>query len=579
MQILLSLLVSLFILCHVQCRAQSSEETALRTIRSHIIINDGATASRVAWQALQENPGSKALWISYIKALSKAGDEPTLIETFRHFVKAFPEEKTNKEVLEEVSWGIIEKSYHSSSPIVRLMSILGAFFSQDARGIILLRKALHDENSLIRGAVLKLSSHLKDSSMQDEVMRLLLTEPVWKVRVEAIRAAGAMQMADAKPRLLELIADDNIHHTEKVAAMEAVIVMADDVEIGQLKKLVASDRAGLRVLACELVAHYDQKENAKELLPLTKDYHAGVRAAALQTLGLLRVSEVQGVPIVTIAEEACRDPDAQVSMSGAWLLALNDKIKGQSYLQAFLTNPDRDTRHLASGTVAALGKYGQPLMEQEFARTNDPYVKMNLAIGMVGQHSHRHEACHCLFSALSKQKEHWEWKEEGVFRYIAPSQLKHDEEIPNYPEAINQLTRLEVLEILAMLKYPQAQDAIKAFLKEHHWGITGMASALLLTEGDETAVDLVRGLLSDPDKEVRLQAALILAMWGREEEVVKQLQDAYPNVDRDLKGQILEGIGRVGSQASLPFLADRLQDPFPTLRIISAAATLECLYH
>jgi HEAT repeat protein len=157
--------------------------------------------------------------------------------------------------------------------------------------------------------------------------------------------------------------------------------------------------------------------------------------------------------------------------------------------------------------------------------------------------------------------------------------LKHDDEIPNYPEAVNQLTRLEVLEVLAMLHYPQAQEAIKAFLKERRWGVTGMASALLLTEGDETAVDLVKGLLNDPDKEVRLQAALILAVWGREEDVVKQLQDAYVSVDRDLKGQILEGIGRVGSASSLPFLAERLQDPFPTLRIIAAAATLECLYH
>lgn len=559
--------------------AQTSEETALRRVRSHIIINDGVTASHVAWQALQENPRSKPLWISYIKALSKAGEETTLLETFHQFVVLFPEEKANKEVLEEVSWCVIEKSFLSSSPIIRLMATLGAFFSQDARGIVLMRHALHDENSLIRGAVLKLSSHLKDNSLQDEVMRILLTDHVWKVRIEAIRAAGAMRMNNAKPRLLELIADETIHDSEKAAAIKSVILMADDVEVSQLKQLVASDRAGLRALACELVAHYDQKENAHLLIPLTKDYHAAVRAAALQTLGLLRITEVQGVAIGDIAEQACQDADAQVAMTGAWLLALNDKARGQYYLKAFLVHPDRDMRHLASGAVAALGKYGQPLMQQEFRTTKDPYVKMNLAIGMIGQHSDIQGACNCLFFTLNTQKEHWDWKEEGVFRYIAPSQLKHDEEIPNHPEAVNQLTRLEVLEILAILHYPQAQQAIKDFLKERRWGVTGMASALLLTEGDESAVDLVRGLLDDPDKEVRMQAALILAVWGREEDVLKRLQDAFSTADRDLKGQILEGIGRVGSASSLPFLADRLQDPFPTLRIIAAAATLECLYH
>lgn len=556
-----------------------TEEASLRRIRSHIIINDGATASTEAWQALQVYPNSKALWVLYIKALSKAGEEATLLETFRHFLVLFPEEKGNKEVLEEVSWGVIEKSFTSSSPIIRLMSILGAFFSQDSRGVILLRRAFHDENSLVRGAVLKLTGHLKDSSLQDEVMRILLHDPVWKVRVEAIRAAGAMQMMDAKPRLLELIADETIHDAEKAAAIESVILMTDDVEEKQLRQLVASDRSGLRALACELVAHYDQKENVDLLFPLTKDYHAGVRAAALQTMGLLRVIDVQGMPIVAIAEDACRDADPQVAMTGAWLLALNDKAKGQSYLKGYLVHPDRDMRHLASGAVAALGKYGQPLMEQEFQTTKDPYVKMNLAVGMIGQHSNMTACCHCLFSTLGSQKEQWDWKEEGIFRYLAPSQLKHDEEIPNYPEAVNQLTRLEVLEILATLHYPHAQQAIKAFLKERRWGVTGMASALLLTEGDENAVDLVRGLLEDPDKEVRMQAALILAIWGREEEVLKRLQDAYGSADRELKGQILEGIGRVGSSSSLPFLAERLQDPYPTLRIISAAATLECLYH
>lgn len=171
------------------------------------------------------------------------------------------------------------------------------------------------------------------------------------------------------------------------------------------------------------------------------------------------------------------------------------------------------------------------------------------------------------------------WKEEGIFRYIAQSDLKHSEEIPNYPEAVNQLTRLEVLEILAILQYPHAQQAIKEFLKERRWGLTGMASALLLTEGDEAAVELVRGLLQDPEKEVRIQAALILALWGSEESVLQQLQEAYATADRELKGQILEGIGRIGSESSFPFLAERLQDPFPTLRIIAAAVTLESLYH
>lgn len=171
------------------------------------------------------------------------------------------------------------------------------------------------------------------------------------------------------------------------------------------------------------------------------------------------------------------------------------------------------------------------------------------------------------------------WEEVGNFKTLQPSDIKHDEAIPNYPEAVNQLVRLNILEMLAVVRYPLAQNAIKAFLKESNWGITGMASALLLIEGDEDAVDLVKGLLSDQDQKVRTQAALILALWGKGGDAVSLLQERYPSADKELKAQILEGIGRVGSAESMTFLADRLQEPYQTLRIISAAALLECLYH
>lgn len=584
----------IFLLIAIPFAVQSNEETVVNAVRTHLIIGDYPTACHLAWQELQQNPDSKLIWISYLSALCHAGEEKTAIETFRQFLLRFPEEINNREVLEEISWCVIDNSYKSASPIIRVTAVLGGFFSQDAKGVALLRCSLRDPNSQVRAIAVKLAAHLKDSSLQDEIMCVLLKDPVWKVRVEAVRAVGQMQMVEAKPRLLELIANEKIHDSEKAAAIEAVIQMVDHVEPQQLVQLVSSDRAGFRLLACEFIAHYQLTDQADLLAPLTRDYHASVRASALQTLGLLRVKTLGGIGIAEIAAQASRDPDHRVSITGAWLLALNDpvtnvssstwhpssqQLSGQQTLKAFLSHPDRDTRHLAAAAVSALGRYGQPLLLREFQNTQDPYVKMNLAIGLIGQRADTQAACHSLFNALSNLKEYWMWKEEGIFRYIAPSDLTHDEEIPNYPDAVNQLTRLEVLEILSILQYPQAQQAIKAFLKERRWGLTGMASALLLTEGDDAAVELVRGLLKDPDKEVRIQAALILALWGSEEAVLKQLEEAYVTADRDLKGQILEGIGRIGSESSISFLAERLQDPFPTLRIIAAAAMLECLYH
>jgi HEAT repeat protein len=171
------------------------------------------------------------------------------------------------------------------------------------------------------------------------------------------------------------------------------------------------------------------------------------------------------------------------------------------------------------------------------------------------------------------------WDEEGLFKVLAPSTVKHDEIIPNYPESVNQLARLEILNVLAVMKYPHAQSAIRTFLKEKAWGITGMASVVLLTEGDEAAIELVRELLNDPDQKIRVQAALVLSLWGEGEEAISILKEAYPTADRDMKERILESFGRIGAKSSLPFLTEKLQEPYQSLRIIAAAALLQCLYH
>ena len=157
--------------------------------------------------------------------------------------------------------------------------------------------------------------------------------------------------------------------------------------------------------------------------------------------------------------------------------------------------------------------------------------------------------------------------------------MKHDDMIPNHPEQINQITRLEVLNILAVMKYPQAQNAVRNFLQQRTWGVTGMAAALLLTEGDESAIALVEDLLKDPDKKVKMQAALILSLWGGGEKAIAVLQQGYDTADREMKERILEGVGRIGASSTIPFLVDKLREPYQSLRIIAAAALLECLYH
>ena len=555
------------------------DELIGKKVHAHMIIGDHQSACSAAYAGLSRYPSSKTLWHVYLRALAKAGDEKALLSNWRFFVDKFPEEKIDREVLEFLAWAAIDKGAGSSSPGIRVFAMLGAFFSQDAKGVAILRNSLSDGNSFLRAAALKLCSNLPDASLQEEVFRRFKTENVWSVKLEAIKAVGKLRIEKARSDLIALIADGSSSLEEKAAAIEALVEMSEGIERAQIQQFVQGDRSGMRMLACELVAYFEQGEDADLLLPLVHDHHPEVRAKALQTFGWLRIPDVAGRPIVEVAASSIADPDPQVVVTAAWLLTINDQNSGRAAFERLIASGTQEVRRLAAGALASTGRYGVDSAVKLFNSSSDPYVRMNLAIGMIGQQAQIMEACDCLFNVLSQQNDRLMWQEDGNFRILAPSKVKHDDSVPNYPEAVNQLVRLDILEMLAIVHYPKAQQAIKNFLQDRTWGISGMASALLLTEGDEDAVDLVKVLLNERDAKVRIQAALILSLWGKGEDAVNVLQDGYACADKELKGQILEGIGRVGSAASFAFLVDKLQEPYQTLRIISAAALLECLYH
>jgi HEAT repeat protein len=130
-----------------------------------------------------------------------------------------------------------------------------------------------------------------------------------------------------------------------------------------------------------------------------------------------------------------------------------------------------------------------------------------------------------------------------------------------------------------MMKSPDAQDAIRSFLTERNWGISGVAAALLLAEGNEDAVELVASLLDDPEPKVRMQAALAMGVLGGDARAVEVLQASYEAGDRADKEKVIEAVGRIGKMESVPFLVDKLRDPHQNLRITAASALLQCLNH
>lgn len=548
-------------------------------IWAHLILQDTRTAYDEVQQGLLRNSSSPELQKALIRVLIRLGDEQAFFAAWSKYKTLVKDPYQHKDILELMAWGIIEKASTSSAPITRALASLAAFFSSSQQSVRLLARHMQDPNSLVRGVATQLSGGWRDRLLTEQVLRILKEEKVWSVKMAALASAGNMKLEEAKPYLESVLNDERSLAEEKAVAVQSLVSLMEDARRDEIKQLTISSRAGLRLLGCEVVGVLGKNEDVDLLIPLLTDPRPEVRAACLEILGILRTTHLGGQEVKQIALQLSQDHDPHVSIAAAWLLTLHDPKEGGAMLAKWLKHTHQEWRCLAAAALASTGTYGAPYIYQEFKNTTDVYVKLNLAVGLIQIRHQTKAACDAIFYALRTEKERWMWEDRDIFHVLAPSTAKHRDEIPNYPEAVNQLVRLELIQILAFMNDPRAQEALKTFIKEKTFGITGLASALLLTEGDDEAVDIVKELLKEQDPQIRLQAAVILALWGRDVAAVEELQNSYLHVDREMQEKILESLGKIGDSQSIPFLTDRLGDPHQHIRIIAASSLLQCLDH
>ncbi len=575
-------LVFLFAAGTVFLSDDSGEDTAKKRIYNHLLIRDALSAVKEGKKALEVFPQSKDIQTALIDALCSNGDETEALELWQRCFPLVQAEKIDRRMIEILAWGVLNKGETSSPLNVQLYALLGAAFTRDAKAIPLLIEQLHSSNALIRTVAIKLSCSFGDTPLKTEMARLLKEEKVWYVRLEVIQAIGALHMIELKRELKEIIGNSKTLAEEKAAAIGALAQMYDRVDREELAALVKSSRAGLRQLACEVITYMNLYEYLDLILPLLQDGSPDVKISALNTLALLRATKIKERAVAEIIEKQLNDSSPEVSITAAYALLLLDKKSAEQCLEKWIKSENGEWRRMASAALAASGAYGVRLSLKVLKETEDPYARANVAIGLIGQRLYLNQACDALYSLLlNDQSQLWMWdnRYNPLFRSLAPSQVKHIEQIPHYPVVIDQLVRLDLLSMLSIVRYAKAQDAVKEFLKMRAWGITGAAAATLLQEGDENALDAVRALLQDKDENIRVQAALIMTLVGNDLSAAQVLQEIYPHVDREMKVHILEAIAHVGDPRSIPFLLTILKEPFQLLRFVAASALIQCLNH
>ncbi len=572
----------LLLFCYSLSAQELSEDLLKKRVNSHLLIEDLHSAVDEAKRALEKYPDSKEIQMAYIRALSAKGDETEAMLQWEETSGLYADEKCNRRMLETLAWGVLHKGESSSQLNIRLNALIGAAMTRDAKAIPMILDQLRSSNSLLRSVAVKIAMSFPDAPIKQEMARLLKEEKVWYVRLEVIQAVGAMQMRALKGQLQEILGNPRTLAEEKAAAIVALVGMYDKIDRNELISLVRSDRAGLRQLAAEVISHLNLSRELDLLLPLLSDTSSDVRVSAINALALMRVEKVGRTSVIELLDANLHGNAPEVAITAAYAALLIDEDLGSHYLSAWMQSENGKWRRMAAAAVGVAGKYGVRIALKEIKMSQDVFVRVNLALGLIGQRIHIKTACDTIYKALREEKEAlWMWDSQlnPLFRSLAPSDVRHVEQIPHYPSLVDQLVRLDLLSALSIVRYPKAQEAVRTFLLTRSWGVTGAAAATLLQEGDEEGLEAVRSLIDDPDEKVRVQAALILAIVGSDPSAVKTLQEAYPKVDREMKVHILEALSHIGDPSSIPFLLDILREPFQVLRVVAASALIQCLYH
>ncbi len=548
----------------------------LKQIGAQLCISDKRAALAACKSALAEHPDSLELKRAMIQVLGQLGQEREALKWW----KAWGFAGEDRALIETVAWGVIEQSAESSQWIIPFSAMISACATQDVRVTSFLLKQLRSPHAFLREVAVQLAAHYRDAALVDELKRLLKEETVWSVRLQVIEALGAMEIQEAKEALQTLAISSRTSLREKVAAISALVAISSSIEDKEFDVLLSSPWAGLRMLACHLVAHLDWVEKTTEVVALLEDSSSDVRLAALNTLYLIGLGRLEKGERDKI-QALIFDVNPFVAITASWIALRFAPQLGLRRLEKEIGGGDPAAARCAAFALAHGSKAALPMARALFQTHVDPFVRVNLALGLAKKEREKEPYCHFIHFFLTSHKQWimWEGGANPLFEVIGPTNLCHIAEEPHYPLTVDQLTRLEVLTALAKLSDKRAQAAMRAFLAKPLLGITYAAASALIEQGGEDILVILRALLHDDDKVIRVQAALVLALSWREDEAIHTLQQAYFTMDRAFKVNILHALGYIGSERSVSFLLARLQEPYEVVKVAAAAALIQCLYH
>src|SRR3990167_3293583 len=365
--------------------AFSSVEEGVRRVQAHLLIDDPMAALQEAELLITTYPHSKEAGKAFVEALAAAGQEQRALSEWTQLSGRYPDLLADRGLLEEVALGVLKKGVSSTQYGVRLASMIGFYLTRDVRAVPILLKMMRDTNAVIRSVAVQMAAGFADAPLKDEIERMMVQEKVWMVRLEVMRAAGALRIQKLIPALQAKVQSEKTMAEERQIAIEALVSIWDKADPEAIVQLARSNRGGLRHLACAIATHFRVKEVKDEIALLLADTHSDVRIAALNAVGLFYRDLMNASELKEVLQPRLEETDPSVSITASWVAMLIDPAMGSPFFEKWLNDSLSENRRLAAAALSSTGAKGLVLGAKTLQTSQDPYVRANIALGLIGQ--------------------------------------------------------------------------------------------------------------------------------------------------------------------------------------------------
>ncbi|MGL4348161.1 MAG: HEAT repeat domain-containing protein [Chlamydiales bacterium] len=565
--------------CNYQTFADPASEPMLRQrIKLLFLVKDAKGALETSAKAIHQFPESLEIKKLHVQALSQSGYSSYALQLWEEIKNELSDPKEIAKMQECIAWGIISTGKSSSRVEIKNFSLFSSFLTQDARASKMLLDALNSSNAVQRALGIRLAAKYGNAELHRNIINLLATEKVAFVRKELIEAIGVGKIIEGKEALQSILSIDT-EPFEKYTAIHSLSLLSENLQIEEITALLQHPQASFRLLAIHII----DKLNLQALYPLLftilQDPSLDVKIAGLKSIGL-------HVPEWSIEEKnavkaCCLDTNPFVSMLGAWNCLLHGEDIGTNVFIEKMQCSNPSIRIFASALLSFTGFKGLPLIISTFQSTEDPYVRVNLARSLISLRVFVKEASLALLDFIRDTAAPimWDKGQYIFFPMISPSNIAPTPLCYNLRSVMDGMTRLSLLNNLLITEPKVAVETARNYLHNHFWGLSANAAAMLMETGNTYCVDLVKNLLNDSNKKIRLQAALVLAFMHQDERAAKILEELYYTVRQEDRFYILEALGQLSTKQSIPFLMKLLAEPFTGIRIAAASILIQNLYH